>query len=86
MLQRVSDSTSGHAESFEIVEGPVTSRYILVCDHASNAIPPEYGDLGLDPVQLERHIAYDIGAAALTRSLAKELAAPAVLSRISRGS
>ncbi|MBK8009196.1 MAG: N-formylglutamate amidohydrolase [Rhizobiales bacterium] len=84
MLQRVSDSTSGHAESFEIVEGPVTSRYILVCDHASNAIPPEYGDLGLDPVQLERHIAYDIGAAALTRRLANEMAAPAVLSRFSR--
>lgn len=84
MLQRVSDSGSGQAESFEIVEGPATSRYIIVCDHASNAIPPEYGSLGLDPVQLQRHIAYDIGAEALTRALAKEMAAPAVLSRFSR--
>lgn len=84
MLQRVSGSLSGRAESFEIVEGPARSRYIIVCDHASNAIPPEYGNLGLDPVQLERHIAYDIGAEALTRGLARELAAPAVLSRFSR--
>jgi predicted N-formylglutamate amidohydrolase len=84
MLQRVSDSASGHAESFEIIEGPATSRYIIVCDHASNAIPPEYENLGVDPVQLKRHIAYDIGAEALTRALAKEMAAPAVLSRFSR--
>jgi predicted N-formylglutamate amidohydrolase len=84
MLQRVSDSASGQAESFEIIEGPSTSRYIIVCDHASNAIPTEYGNLGLDPLQLERHIAYDIGAEALTRALAKEMAAPAVMSRFSR--
>lgn len=84
MLQRVSDSISGRAESFEIIEGPATSRYIIVCDHASNAIPPEYGNLGLDPVQIDRHIAYDIGAEMLTRALAHEMAAPAVMSRFSR--
>ncbi len=84
MLQRARDSASFNAESFEIIEGPATSRYVIVCDHASNAIPPEYANLGLDPVQLKRHIAYDIGAEALTRALAKEMAAPAVLSRFSR--
>jgi predicted N-formylglutamate amidohydrolase len=84
MLQRASGLASGQADPFEIVEGPASSRYIIVCDHASNAIPPEYGDLGLDPLQLQRHIAYDIGAEALTRLLAKELSAPAVLSRFSR--
>jgi predicted N-formylglutamate amidohydrolase len=84
MLQRVRDSASAQADSFEIIEGPASSRYILVCDHASNRIPPEYDNLGLDPLQLERHIAYDIGVADLTRALAKELAAPAVLSCFSR--
>ncbi len=84
MLQRVSDSASGQAESFEIIEGPAASRYIIVCDHASNAIPPEYGNLGLDPLQLKRHIAYDIGVEALTRALATELAAPAIMSCFSR--
>jgi predicted N-formylglutamate amidohydrolase len=84
MLQRLSGSPATQRESFEIIDGPATSRYILVCDHASNAIPAEYGNLGLDPINLKRHIAYDIGAAELTRALAKELAAPAVLSRFSR--
>lgn len=84
MLQRVSVSAAGQTESFEIIEGPASSRYIIVCDHASNAIPPEYGNLGLDPVQLQRHIGFDIGAGALARGLARELAAPAVLSRFSR--
>ena len=72
MLQRVSDSVACRAESFEVIDGPATSRYIIVCDHASNWIPPEYGDLGLDPLQLKRHIAYDIGAEALTRALSHE--------------
>lgn len=84
MLQRASDSLAGRGESFEIIDGPAASRFILVCDHASNAIPPEYGNLGVDPLQLKRHIAYDIGAEALTRALARELGAPAVLSRFSR--
>lgn len=84
MLQRLSDSLAGRGESFEIIDGPAASRFILVCDHASNAIPSEYDNLGLDPLQLQRHIAYDIGAEALTRALARELGAPAVLSRFSR--
>jgi predicted N-formylglutamate amidohydrolase len=84
MHQRARDSAAAKAESFEIIEGPATSRYILVCDHASNWIPPEYDNLGVDPLQLQRHIAYDIGAAELTRALAREMAAPAVLSHFSR--
>lgn len=84
MLQRVVQSASSEAESYEVIEGSPASRYVILCDHASNAIPPEYGNLGLDPLQLNRHIAYDLGAAALVRGLARELAAPAVLSRFSR--
>jgi predicted N-formylglutamate amidohydrolase len=38
----------------------------------------------LSACQLERHIAYDIGAAAVTRRLAAILKAPAILSRFSR--
>src|ERR1700691_3103485 len=57
---------------------------LIVCDHASNAIPPDYGTLGLPREALERHIAYDIGAAEVTRTLAGMLGAPAVLSTFSR--
>ena len=57
---------------------------VLLCDHARNSIPLEYGDLGVAPAQLERHIAYDIGARPLTLELARRLAAPALLTTYSR--
>lgn len=71
-------------EPVEHIEGPADAGLLLVCDHASNALPPEYGSLGLGAEAFERHIAYDIGAAGVTRRLAKLLDAPAVLSRFSR--
>src|SRR3712207_9253829 len=51
---------------------------------SSNAVPPDLGDLGLPESEFERHIAYDIGAAAVTRSLAQRLGAPAILTQFSR--
>ncbi|HZZ63014.1 MAG TPA: N-formylglutamate amidohydrolase [Roseiarcus sp.] len=68
----------------ETIAGPLDAGVLIVCDHASNAIPPGYAALGLGPEALERHIAYDIGAADLTRALAARLRAPAVLSTFSR--
>ncbi len=68
----------------ETVAGPVDAGVLLVCDHASNALPTEYVTLGLPGQALRRHIAYDIGAADLTRALAARLRAPAVLSTFSR--
>jgi len=71
-------------EAPEMVEGDLRSGVLILCDHASNALPPELGNLGLEPAELERHIAYDIGAAHVARRLAAELGAPAVLSSFSR--
>jgi predicted N-formylglutamate amidohydrolase len=68
----------------ETVAGRLDAGVLIVCDHASNAIPPGYGSLGLKRETLERHIAYDIGAAGLARALAGRLEAPAVLSTFSR--
>jgi predicted N-formylglutamate amidohydrolase len=59
-------------------------RFVLLCDHASNRIPPELGDLGLPATELARHIAWDIGAAAVTEALSALLDAPAILCGISR--
>jgi predicted N-formylglutamate amidohydrolase len=72
------------ADACEIVGGSTAGHVVLVCDHASNCLPARYGTLGLSAVQLERHIAYDIGAEAVTRALANRLGSPAVLSRHSR--
>jgi predicted N-formylglutamate amidohydrolase len=54
-------------EAYEVLPGRHAAGMVLLCDHASNALPPEYGTLGLPPDQLRRHIAYDIGAEAVTR-------------------
>ena len=68
----------------ERLAGDPASGVVVICDHASNAIPEDLRSLGLPPAQLERHIAYDIGAAEVTRTLARALGAPAVLSTFSR--
>jgi predicted N-formylglutamate amidohydrolase len=68
----------------EAVAGDPASGVLVLCDHASNAMPPDYGTLGLCDAELERHIAYDIGAAGTARTLAGELGAPALLSTFSR--
>ena len=68
----------------ETLAGRLDAGVLLICDHASNVIPPGYGGLGLRREALDRHIAYDIGAADLTRALAACLKAPAVLSTYSR--
>jgi len=57
---------------------------LLLCDHAGRRIPGWLGDLGLPARELERHIAFDIGAADVTRRLARLLDAPAVLAHVSR--
>jgi predicted N-formylglutamate amidohydrolase len=69
---------------FVTVAGEASCGLVLVCDHAANALPAEYGDLGLPAGEFRRHIAYDPGAAAVTRALAAALHAPAVLSTFSR--
>ncbi len=71
-------------EAFEVIGGRLESGVLVLCDHASNRIPPEFSALGLPPGELERHIAWDIGAAGVARALAARLGAPAVLGRFSR--
>lgn len=66
------------------IGGNRAAGLILLCDHASNRVPEEYGDLGLPHAELSRHIAYDPGAAAVTRALAARIAAPAIMSNFSR--
>ncbi|MBO0766287.1 MAG: DUF1244 domain-containing protein [Hyphomicrobiaceae bacterium] len=70
--------------SYCVLPGRTDRGLLLLCDHAGNALPPGYGTLGLLPEQLKRHIAYDIGAAAITRALAAALEVPALLTRYSR--
>jgi predicted N-formylglutamate amidohydrolase len=60
------------------------SPVVLVCEHASNHIPPGLKGLGLSEADQKRHIAYDPGAAPVARLLSKLLDAPLILQRVSR--
>ena len=80
----VSAEREGGFRPVEQIEGAPDAGVLFLCDHASNALPAAYGTLGLPPSELERHIGYDIGAAAMTRRLAQRFAAPAVLTTFSR--
>jgi len=78
--------TDAPYEPFEFHGEDRASRWVITCDHASNTVPPFVGggSLGLPATDMERHIAYDVGAAGVTRALADALDAPAVLSNFSR--
>lgn len=58
-------------------------RLLFLCDHASNALPPGIA-LGVPAAAMEQHVAWDLGAAALTESLARRFDAPAILGGWSR--
>ena len=58
--------------------------FLLICDHAGRAVPAALGDLGLPPSAFERHIAWDIGAAALTSQLSALLGCWAIRQIYSR--
>jgi predicted N-formylglutamate amidohydrolase len=71
-------------DSYRILPGAADSGVVILCDHAGNAFPEDYGTLGLPASELERHIAYDIGCAEVTRLMSAALGVPAVMTRYSR--
>lgn len=72
------------AEHPEVINADGGGPVLVICDHASNRVPAPLGDLGLSERQLADHIAWDIGAEAMTRALARRLNAPAVIATVSR--
>jgi predicted N-formylglutamate amidohydrolase len=60
------------------------SNFVIVVDHASRRIPRRLNDLGLPASELQRHIAWDIGALAVARQVAAALDAPLVAQNYSR--
>jgi predicted N-formylglutamate amidohydrolase len=67
-----------------VINGSGAAPAVLVCDHASFAVPGSLGDLGLRADLRDHHICWDRGAAAVTRRLSARLDAPAVLGGYSR--
>lgn len=77
-------ATEPYRSPFDVLPGRAGNRLLILCDHATNALPPAYGTLGLPDSEFRRHIAYDIGARWVTQALSEKLCAPAVLSGFSR--
>jgi predicted N-formylglutamate amidohydrolase len=71
-------------DAVETVNPSGSSEIVLICEHASNHMPAEYRGLGVPPADLQTHIAWDVGAADVTRGLAGILDAPAFLGTYSR--
>lgn len=60
------------------------SPLFLIGDHGGRAIPRSLAGLGLDPAELDRHIAWDIGSARLGSALAELLDTPFLSQTYSR--
>jgi len=60
------------------------SNFVIVVDHASARIPRSLSDLGVPQSELQRHIAWDIGALAVARHVSEALDAPMVAQNYSR--
>lgn len=60
------------------------SPFLIIGDHAGNAIPRRLGTLGLTEADRARHIAWDIGVRELGMALAHALDAPFIFQNYSR--
>lgn len=69
---------------FRVLNPNSQAPKLLVCDHASRLFPASLADMGLDPLARRCHLAWDIGAGALTERLAERLGLTAVLAEYSR--
>jgi len=81
-----------HAAESESSDSPVVivdaarpdAPVLVVCEHASNQVPPSYDDLGLTREVLQSHVAWDPGALGVARVLGAKLSAPVVWGGVSR--
>lgn len=57
---------------------------VLVCDHASNEIPPGFSALGVSPAAMTAHVAWDPGALQVAQAISAVTDSPLVYPRASR--
>src|SRR5690348_13693371 len=76
--------TAADLPPVEHVNAAGKAPVLVTCDHASRRVPKSLRNLDLDAESLKLHIAWDIGAAEVSRQLARKLDAPAILAGYSR--
>jgi predicted N-formylglutamate amidohydrolase len=80
--QRLLQAKDQHPVGTERLQG--SSRFLLIADHAGNAVPQNLGDLGISVADLNRHIGIDIGIHGVSQQLSALLDAPYIFQRYSR--
>ncbi len=75
---------AGDPAPVHLQPGRLDAGTLILCDHAGRATPARLHRLGLADEAFERHIAYDIGAAELSRDLARRLNATLIEQTYSR--
>jgi predicted N-formylglutamate amidohydrolase len=72
--------------AYEISGAVRSGQWLVTVDHASNAVPDwvNGGDLGLPAADMNRHIAYDVGALGVAQGIGEALNSPVIASRFSR--
>jgi predicted N-formylglutamate amidohydrolase len=75
--------------AYRILDAEAPGPWVVTCDHATNHVPRLGGRRawGGGPgastaSDMERHIAYDIGAAGLAQALSRRLDSPAILAAL----
>lgn len=63
---------------------PGGGKILLTCEHGGQLVPRALGDLGVSAADMQRHIAWDIGALALSQALLENVSARLVSQRFSR--
>lgn len=70
--------------AFQVVRDQGQSSLFITCDHAGALVPRKLKSLGVSSEDLQRHIAWDSGAAAVAMKLAAQLDAFLILQPYSR--
>jgi len=79
----LSDSNALTA-AVEISNPEGSGAALILCEHASNHFPAQFGNLGMQAADQDSHAAWDPGARAIALHLSQMLDAPMVASRVSR--
>ena len=74
----------GDPDPVQVLRATGGSPWLLIADHAGQAVPAALARLGLPQQELDRHIGWDIGIAGVTAQLSGRLDACAILQAYSR--
>jgi predicted N-formylglutamate amidohydrolase len=75
---------SSAPQPFHLLHPESSRPLLLVCDHASHAVPSELEGLGLSEAEITRHIGWDIGAAEVAAEMSRLMGATTILAGVSR--